>query len=151
MGDRTSVTLTVLTSCVTPILTKLLEGHYGHITCGNYAEFSTFEFYEVNHGDLPFLDELQQKGIAYDSDWDSGDEYGSGTQSCRFTSEGVAVIKSIYDDELDPPISMLLKYIDAPEQLRQYILNHRETHTALPWDNQESNGKTYQTIQLITR
>ncbi len=41
------------------------------------------QYPEVTYGELGFLYELQERGIAYDSRWGSGDSYGPGRAYCR--------------------------------------------------------------------
>lgn len=146
MGDRTNVSLLVLTSQANT--TK----SFFEYTCDEekvYDEQTSFYFSEVNYGELPFLSELISAGIAYDSDWDRGDEYGSGIESARFTAEGELVKKTIYEDAINPPIDSLLSRIDNPIELRQFIVDYVEKSNVLPWDNQEEYGKIYRVKQLI--
>ena len=50
---------------------------------------------------------------------------------------------------MNPDIEQLMKLIDKPEELRQFIVNHQEEHATLPWENQEENGKIFLTRKLI--
>ena len=148
MGDRTSVALRVLTSQVERVK-EIIKGEY-YETDYNEPSLTIFNFDEVNYGTLPFLEALMDNGIAYDSKWDSGSEYGPGAESCRFTSEGEAVMKGFSDSAKNPDIHCLLQFIDQPERLRQFILDHITEREVLPWDNQEEYGKLHRMVQLIT-
>lgn len=147
MGDRTSVTLRVLASQAEQT-EAFTEGEKFEFRDGE--ECSELIFNGVNYGELWILDDLKNAGIAYDSEWGHGGNYGPGTASCRFTAEGEAIEKSISDDNLNPDIYELLKLIDEPAVLRQFILDHEERTSTLSWDNQEEYGKLYQTKKLIS-
>ena len=149
MGDHSYVTLSVLASQAEQAKTFMdyepnREGNFDKDRC------IYFEFEEVNYGELKFLDALQAAGIAYLSEWESGQEYGAGCTSCRFTPEGKAIIKSFDDSEINPPLYNLMELIDQPDALRTFILAHKELRTIMPWDNQEEYGKLYRATQLIT-
>lgn len=147
MGDRTYVNLYVLNTQA-----EAAKELFGRTTASDETTGETLSFFgfqEVNYGELSFLDELQQAGIAYDSNWDSGDDYNPGTKSLRFTPEGEIHTNVIYDGESSTPLEDLLPLIDKPIELRQYILDRQKRFEVLPWDNQEQYGKVYKTVQLI--
>jgi hypothetical protein len=147
MGDRTYATLwikTVHADAVKPFADK-----EGYADKGTYEDSTYFGFEEVNNGELSFLEELEKLGIAYNSSWAPGGEYGAGTRSARFTPEGAIDIREIYDAEYNPPLSELKQRINSPEELKAYILLHEEKVTPLPWDNQEQYGKLYRAACLI--
>jgi hypothetical protein len=102
-----------------------------------------FVFHEVNYGTLDFLQDLRKHGIAYDSSWEDGGEYEAGTDSCRFTPEGGMNLSEVYDSQLSIPIDDLMKIIDHPNQLKQWIVNASESVAVLPWDNQVEYGKLH--------
>lgn len=109
---------------------------------------ATFGFTEVNYGGLNFLKELQKHGIAYSSSWENGGNFTAGTESCRFTPEGGMNLREIYDEQLSIPIDDLMKLIESPTQLKQWIVNAHESITILPWDNQVEYGKRHR-LQLL--
>lgn len=149
MGDRTTVRLRVVN-----IQAAEVQKYFSfEINCeSDRGETTTeFEFYEVNYGTLPFLKELQNAGIAYDSSWDDGDEYYSGTESIRFTPEGGVVTRTLYDNATNPKMDELMPLIDKPDELRAHLLAHKEFIAFLPWDNQEEYGKVYLTKRLISQ
>jgi hypothetical protein len=147
MGDRTTVYLNVLVSQADAA--KKLFDYESQDEYPNGEQFIEFQFSEINHGTLDFLNKLQEAGIAFDSSWSPGLEYGAGTTFCRFTADGQVIKFDRYDSEAHPDLSCLMKRIDDPKALREYILEHYNNVTPLPWDNQEEYGKLYRTKQLI--
>jgi hypothetical protein len=115
-----------------------------------------FMFYEVSYGNLPFLNELRQAGIAYDSSWETGEDISSGTYSLRFLPDGSAIEKSYYDDELqldyDTLKSLVADHTDddalaaAIRKETQYMAGLCEVPD---WDNQAEYGKRYLAKQLL--
>lgn len=149
MGDRTSVTLTVL-KVQAEAAQELFEFEPDHAAENEgILPLVYFSFYEVNYGDLPFLDALQSAGIAFDSDWDHGSEYSPGTEFCRFRADGTVQRYSYSNEYKNPDLQRMMGLIDDPEALKTYILDHHNNITPLPWDNQAVYGKIYQTKQLI--
>jgi hypothetical protein len=147
VGDRTTVTLTFLQSQQEEALK-----HFDQVASGAEIvdDLAHHVFYDVNYGNLEFLDDLQAAGIAYDSTWDSGSGFTSGTKSCRFMPDGTAVIKEIYESENNPNLGSLMSRIDDLLALRQFVLEHHQSVSVLPWDNQEEYGQRYRTKQLIS-
>lgn len=151
MGDRTSVTLTVLKQQALQAK-ALFDGWTPEHEAEHEGLFPLvyFSFYEVNYGDLPFLDALQEAGIAFDSDWDHGSEYTAGTDFCRYRSDG-SVQRYTYSEEYkNPSLPGLMKLLDDPDGLKAYIVDHYNNVTPEPWDNQIEYGKLYRTKNLIT-
>lgn len=146
MGDRTYVTLTILASQQDEAI-KHFDGDADE--AHTHGLFAHHTFYEVNYGNLQFLDELQAAGIAYDSQWEAGSEYGPGCDYCRFTADGDVVLKSISDSYQNPSLTKLMEKINNYEELRAFIIAHHEEVSVLSWDFQEEYGKLYRTKQLI--
>lgn len=151
MGDRTSVQLTILKkqSEQAKILFTYPPDEEDTSWGSGEIEQSFFTFFEVNYGELGFLGLLHEAGIAYDSSWDAGGEYGPGTISARYTPEGDLILKRISDEQINPDLGTLMALIDAPSGLRNFILTHKELITVLPWDDQIKYGKLYLTRKLI--
>jgi hypothetical protein len=147
MGDRTSVFLDVLIPQADAA--KELFEFEPDSAYQNGEQFIEFQFDEINHGTLDFLPKLREAGIAFDSSWAAGSEYGPGTTFCRFTPDGEVIQFDRYDSELNPDMNCLMRLIDNPVALRNAILEHHKETTPLPWDNQEEYGKLYRTKQLI--
>jgi hypothetical protein len=155
VGDRTTVTLTVLKSqfdAVKAITVNTADSD-------NEFELNGFEFVdlifdEVNYGDLnrgtKWLDMLMAQGIAFDSRWESGSEYGPGCEYCRFNDQGESVRLEISDSEVNPDLSTLMELIDNPAELKAFIQKHHAESTPLPWTHQEEYGRRYRVKQLIT-
>jgi hypothetical protein len=156
MGDRTSVTLTIPSVYKEAALAifereedQPNDSFHNSEATNNPHFLCHFTWYEVNYGTLPHLDALEKAGIPFESDWDSGSEYGPGTETCRFTPDGDAVRKEVANEYLNPDLSRLIALLDEPEALKKYILDHKEKVTSLPWDDQVEYGKRYRLKQLI--
>lgn len=113
------------------------------------GSFTLLIYHGVDYGALNGLDKLQDAGIAYDSSWDASPECMKGCRSLRFTPEGEAVEKEIYDAEMDAPLKLLLDAIEDHQKLKQRIRAHEEGITVLPWDNQAHYGKLYMARQIV--
>lgn len=149
MGDRTYVNLTVQL-CHKAQVSEIAESNYADPDdVSDGEQCCVLGFNDVNYGELPFLDALQASGIAYDSAWDAGSDYGAGTSSCRYNEAGEIEVKTVYVSGENPPLEELLQRIDDPAALKQYILLHQENITSLPWLHQEEYGKRYRTKKLI--
>ena len=145
MTDRVSVSLTVLTTQFEKVK-KLIADASWHVINIDHA---TIFFEEVYNGELEFLPEFVQAGIAYESEWDEGGEFEAGIEICRFTSAGEAVLKSINDSDWAIPITKLVCLLDKPDELRKLITDQVHENDYLPWENQEEYGKLYMANQLI--
>lgn len=150
MGDRTSVTLTVLKEQALAA-TALFDGWEPEhaVEHEGLVPLMYFSFYEVNYGDLPFLDALQEAGIAFDSDWDHGGEYSAGIDFCRFYPDGTVQRYDYSNEYKNPDLHRMMGLLDEPEALKAYILDHHKKITPQPWDNQAEYSKIYQTMQLL--
>ena len=150
MGDRTYVSLYVpieLAEEARNIIDKSEEGPAADE--GEARELAFFGFEQVNYGELHFLPDLKEAGIAYDGEWQAGSDYGSGVESLRFTSEGEAKVITVYDQDKGIAIQALLDIQDNHEALKQLIQKEAEGKIPLPWDNQVQYGKVYRLRQLI--
>lgn len=159
MGDRTSVTLTVpaVYKDAALAIAKANDDdpgdsfeNGGGVNAQNPHNLYCFCFYEVNYGDLQFLDQLMEAGIPFDSDWDAGSEYGAGCETCRFTHDGEAIRKSFSNDYMNPDLGKLMALLDKPEETKAFILDHYNNVTSMPWDDQVENAKVYRLRRLIT-
>jgi len=146
MGDRTCVTLTVLKSQQEDAV-RFFTSDSEYLN--EHGSFVDYTFYEVNYGNLDFLDQLVNAGIAYDSRWESGGEYGPGCDYCRFTADGDVILKGISDEYRNPSIDTLMEKINNYEELKAFIVAHYDEISVLSWDFQEEYGKLYRTKQLI--
>jgi len=157
MGDRTSVTLTIQAVYKDAAMAIFAENDnepsdsFHNSEASNNPHFLChFTWYEVNYGTLPFLDQLMEAGIPFESDWDHGGDYGPGCETCRFTDEGEAIRKEVANEYFNPDLAKLMALLDDPDALIKYIRNHHEGVTSLPWDNQVENSKRYRLKRLIT-
>lgn len=147
MGDRTCVTLTFPAELEDLVIS--ISDNKGDDRWKD-PDLISLVFYEVNFGNLHFLEALHDKGIPYDSAWEAGSNYQAGTEYCRFTETGEAVLKIVYDDNINPDINRLVQLVHNYAALKNFILNHHEEYSVLPWDDQIKYGKRYQARQLVT-
>jgi hypothetical protein len=148
MGDRTYVQLRVPMHLAEQA--KEIMGSETPDDESSDGELARFNFSAVNYGELEFLSELRAAGIPYDSEWESGDEYGPGTEHCRFTSDGEIELKTVYDEEMGVSLHNLLPKLADHAALKKVILQHQKEVTPLDWDSQEYNRKIYLARQLIS-
>lgn len=146
MGDRTTVTLTVLKEQASEA-----EQHFDFQPEYNDFDetFAHFVFYEVNYGTLEFLPKLIEAGIPFDSDWDSGGDYGPGTHYCRYDKDGEVQEIELSNEYRNPDINQLYSLIDDPIALVAKVISHHLAVTPLPWDNQLEHCKVFRTKKLI--
>jgi hypothetical protein len=160
MGDRTHVTLTVhrdYEEQVQELLTQTGDEPYdSEVMESDGEELIYFNIEDVNYGEVNCLDKLQELGIAYDSEWAAGDEYGEGQKSLRFSPEGNAIVKQWYEYDLCITLHHLncmsqeyLSNDQLAEQIRLMIANLNEKCSLFPWTDQIRNGKTYRAKQLL--
>ena len=164
MGDRTETNLTILKSHRNKVIEILESGFYTE-----YVEvieelliqpddpLLTFTFDEVNYGELEFLDILRDAGIAYSSEWNSGDSYPAGEAHVRFNAEGKIQEMSfaledacLYTDTVKEIIgNKTTSDTEKVELMKDLIARYDLSYVPWSWDNQEEYGKIYQTIKLI--
>lgn len=155
MGDRTSVSLMILKEDK-----EKFESNAKAIDADDYdsnapwhedEKFVYYQYYEVNYGNLPFIDDLIRLGIPHDTEWDSGSEYGPGSSYARFTKDGEVQHLEVSNEHRNPSLTGLIERLDDHEALKQFILDHKEQTVPLPLDEQQLiNAKVYLTKQLIS-
>ena len=146
MTDETTVFLTVLS-----VHEDTVESFFTYRSDDerHQANRTIYEFSCVNQGTLPFLDQLETFGIAFDSEWSEGNGYTGGCLSCRFTSEGEVILKTIYTGDDAVPLFSLLPIINDHAAMVRIIEVYEKHIEVLPWDNQDDYGKIYRTKKLI--
>ena len=145
MGDRTWVEIVVLNETL-PLVEEILPDD---AEINTSLEFSSFYFDEVNNGCIEEQDQLTDLGIPYNYEWGMGDNDDPGSKYIRFTPEGELQHIEYYDDELNLPLEKLLELAPTPKELAEYVQQHSDDKTPLPWDNQVEYGKIYRARQLI--
>lgn len=148
MGDRTTVTLSFLESQQDEALKHFDYEIAEEAWCDEPLAYHRFD--EVNYGTLHFLDKLKAAGIAYESEWEKGDQYGPGVKSVRFTADGEVIEKEVYNSECSIDVHDLLALLDKPEELKDLITSTHKAVSVLPWENQEEYGKLYRAKMLIS-
>lgn len=154
MGDRCYVELTVLTEHLPQVLKITQDEDYGPCETREEDDATVLCFEEVNYGTLPWLGQLTNLGIAWDSRWHGGDEYGPGQKYLRFAPDGTIQTVEFADSEMgNIPTDTLLDFINLPDNtvdsIRTYVIDHMRSHDPLPWEGQVENGKRYLTLKLI--
>ena len=161
MGDRVYVTLIVLTAHLEQartILTKYNgnpQEEYGSPTSIE-PDLSFLGYAEVNYGELNGLPDLVATGIAYDSRWEQGSEFGRGVESVRFTAEGKVIKKVLYaqDEGIELDKFRTAMALAKPEErliaLEAVISKHEDRLFVLPLDEKQIEyGKLYRTKRLL--
>ncbi len=163
MGDRVYVTLTVLSTQFEQakgIITKY-NGNYQEegttVSCSKDEPLlSWFGYEEANFGELAGLHDLTVTGIAYDSRWEQGSEFGRGIESVRFTAEGEVIKKVLYDHDEGIKLYKLrtAMALAKPEErliALEAVINKHEAHLfVLPFDEKQIEyGKIYRTKRLL--
>lgn len=151
MGDRTSVTLIFQTEHENAVM-KI----YGRRDASPYVlapgigapNLSCLDFDEVNYGELWYLDQLREAGIAYESHWGNGSGYSAGKSICRYDDDGRYIVIDTCETPFIP-LYLLKNLLATPDTVIPYIEATIAAHTYLPWDNQIQNGKRYRTWLLI--
>jgi hypothetical protein len=148
MSDTATVTLTTL--LVHKGIVEPLAKKDSYSESGDDGPECFWIFYEVNYGNLDFLIQLKDAGVAFQSTWGNGSEFGAGTSYCWFNEEGEAFIKDIYESDINPPLPELMALIDQPDKLIQYLQIHAEKVKTPSFENQEEFGKRFLTKKLLS-
>lgn len=157
MGDRTYVELSVLESQADQVREFLKTINYNPSTdeeSFHDTDLHVFVFEEVNGGMLYFLPQLTDLGIAYDSRWGYGNEYGPGIKQLRFAPDGTVQTVEYCDTEQGViDTSKLLEFMNTlgvtVDSIRNYILDHVRSFDPLPWEGQIEFGKRHLALKLI--
>jgi hypothetical protein len=162
MGERVYVTLTVLSTQfeqAKAILTKYngnSQEEYSAQGSSDEFDVSWLGYEEVNYGELGGLPDLVAIGIAYDSRWEQGSEFGRGFESVRFTAEGEAIKKVLYDHDEGIKLDKFrtAMALAKPEErliaLEAVISEHEARLFVLPLDEKQIEyGKVFRTKRLL--
>lgn len=152
MGDRTYVTLTVLTEHAIEAI-NLIQPEQGE-PCDQYDDaggLTTLGYEEVIYGCIDALAKFAAAGIPYSVEWQSGGSYSEGEEHLRFTSEGVPVSTS---QDKDWPINVLLELQiawqkDPGKPLDQHLQEAINAVKDPSWENQLEHSKIARTRNLL--
>lgn len=148
MGNRYFVELTVLSEHENTVQAAL-EKELGICGQGAYplsnGTLACFELEEVRTGNLRCLSDFDNQGIPYEV-YSSDENYYC---TSRFTADGERQAISVALSEMNPDLSTCKNLLNTPDALVDYIKNHIDSVTPLPWDNQEEYGKKYRVTQLL--
>lgn len=160
MGDRTHVELTILAKQCDLFEASQLDTDWYEKTI--FEEHACYAYDEVNYGDLThadkgFYERITSQGIAFDVDWQNGDEYGPGSITARFSNTGILIMTQIYEENINLNINNLLKTIRNDSKtvfqkylkMRKIILKHEDTISVIPWTDQIERGRIHRTKLLI--
>lgn len=152
MGDRTRVRLTVCQEHFEEVREITSPDSFESASIGlpHRQPLMVLTFDDVNYGELPCLDFLEKRGIAYDSLWDAGGTYDAGGDYCRFTSDGTKITKQLEDADLSLSVEILNKLLKYPNTLQSYIATAYQKIYIPDWENQVEYGKKYLALQLIS-
>ena len=148
MGNRYFLDLTVLSehkSTVQAALEKELntcDQDYYSLSNGTLA---CFGLDEIRDGDIQCLFDLDNQGIPYEAYSSEGDIF----LTSRFTADGERQEMSVAISEMNPDLTTCKNLLKTPDALVDYIKNHIDSVTPLPWDNQEAYGKKYRVTRLL--
>jgi hypothetical protein len=150
MSDRVSVRFTVLKAHSIDALRICADEPAYSDSVSDQNNLVIHSFDECNFGNLYCEEELKEAGIPYDKEWDEGGDYSAGTEYLRFTPDGKAVLKEIYDNCINPDLFTMLKIIEDKGDLAKFVLDHHEEISVLSWDKQLEYSKLYLMNQLIS-
>lgn len=125
--------------------------HHAMVVYTRVGPIATFEFEEVNYGDLPNLNHVIGLGIPYDISWGGGDEYGPGDSWTRFTPNGEVEIGTVYEEDKSIDVETVFNLLDKPDELRKMVTEsyERVKYPGLNIGEQIEFGKIYKAKQLI--
>lgn len=150
MGNRYFVELTVLSehkSTVQAALEKELntcDPNYSLESISN-GTLTYFQLDEISDGDIQCLFDLDKQGIPYEVYSSEGDIF----LTSRFTADGERQVISVAISAMNLDLTTCKNLLNTSDALVDYIKNHIDSVTPLPWDNQEEYGKKYRVTQLL--
>lgn len=122
---------------------RIISGHNSYFSedyCGknayNVGTITELALGRIDPDQQELSDELTDAGIPHSmlvsSDYDVEETY----YHTQFTADGKVIQKTIFASDRSLPVEDLLKLIDKPEELREFILERDKYLAILPWDNQ---------------
>ena len=150
MGDRTTVTLTVLKQHQQEAI-DLIEDEQGKPSeiDQHDDETVTLIYEEVNYGTIEKLPALVRAGIPYSFEWGSGGSYCEGEEHLRFNADGTIVLTS-FDKEW--PANTIYECINAikghadPVAALKKLLDSKQEPS---WENQLEHSNMARATNLI--
>lgn len=150
MGDRTTVTLTVLKQHQQEAI-DLIEDEQGKPSeiDQHDDETVTMTYEEVNYGTIEKLSTLARAGIPYSFEWGSGGSYTEGEEHLRYLLDGTPVVTT-FDKEW--PADTICECLDAikdqadPEAALRTLLDAKQEPG---WENQLEYSNVARTANLL--
>lgn len=150
MGDRTTVTLTVLKEHQQEAI-DLIEDEQGKpseiVQADDETVYLIYE--EVNYATIENLPLLVRAGIPYSVEWGSGGSYSEGQEHLRFNADGTTELTTF---DKDWPANTICECMDAikdqpdPMAALQALLDSKQEPS---WENQLTNSNVARTANLI--
>lgn len=150
MGDRCTVTLTVLASQQDQVQSILKQYHeVPYDVSGEDRGEVDLYFEEVNYGILDGIQDIREAGIPYNCYNSAGSDYGASTEYCRYLENGSLFLVDVseHGDHID--IDELKARLNNYDELRDYILEQDKQRTPEPWGHQEEYAARYRALKAI--
>ena len=150
MGDRTTVTLTVLKEHQQEAIDLIAseQGQPSDIDAQD-GETVSLTYEEVNYATIENLHLLVRAGIPYSIEWGSGGSYSEGEEHLRFNADGTTELTGF---DKDWPANTICECMDAikdqPDPLAalQALLDSSQEPS---WENQLTNSNVARIANLI--
>jgi hypothetical protein len=153
MGDRTWVRLTIAKEhldqlqVLDPDLPESTEDGFVH---NKSVELLTFQFVEVNYGELGCEEKLQDAGIPYDKEWGSGGEYNAGETYFRITPSLEGDEFTLYEGQNGLDMDELIARLEDHDALKAYITERKARITYITIDEKQMElHRLYRAAKLI--
>lgn len=150
MGDRTTVTLTVLKEHQQEAI-DLIDSEQGQPSDidAQDGETVSLTYEEVNYATIENLPLLVRASIPYSIEWGSGGSYCEGEEHLRFNADGTTVLTTF---DKDWPANTICECMDAikghadPVAALQELLDSKQEPG---WENQLTYSNVARTANLI--
>ena len=152
MGDRTYVTLTVLTEHAVEAMNLIQDEQGEPCDQDDCADGVTrLGYQEVNYGVIDSLDQFSSAGIPYSVEWGSGGSYSEGEEHVRFDAEGNPTLTSHCKDwQVNVLIDLQTLAKKTPDKSLETLLSEQITELSFPsWENQLEHSKIARTRNLL--
>ena len=150
MGDRTTVSLTVLKQHVEEAIT-LIEPEEGvPVEQDSFDEETvTITYEEVNYGTIEVLRQFAQIGIPYSYHSGSGSDYDEAEEHLRFLEDGTPVYFIFSKEWPENTILQCLEAIKGQANSEQALRNLLNQNQEPSWDHQLEHSNMVRAINLI--
>ncbi len=152
MGDRTTVTLTVLKEHKDQVI-EILRREEGLPSETEEDEdgLVVLTYEEVNYGEIDDLVIVRSRHIPFSFEWAAGGDFTRGERHLRFLEDGTSMLTEFGMQWPADVIFHCIKEIenaDDPKAVLKRILDENQEPS---WDNQLENSKMAQAVALISQ